>query len=239
MCMVERCDRMTEDSTNPLHLSLLHPTMRPSNIRRQIASAAARLIAEEGMRVLVHYRRDADAAEAVLASLPGKGHATVHADLARPLGAERLAQDALALRGRIDVLVNNAGLYDEHPFTTSDLAAWQAAWRRTLALNLSAAADLCVCIGRHMIESGGGRIINVSSRGAFRGEPSAPAYGAARRRKPAPSMRICRRHPHRRVRPFPMRFRRCARRAAAARPRKNAGRPTACLAKNDPVAHTA
>lgn len=50
MCMVERCDRMAGDSTNPLHLSLLHPTMRPSNIRRQIASAAARLIAEEGMR---------------------------------------------------------------------------------------------------------------------------------------------------------------------------------------------
>jgi NAD(P)-dependent dehydrogenase (short-subunit alcohol dehydrogenase family) len=132
------------------------------------------------MRVLIHFRRDADAAKALCASLPGKGHATVQADLARPIGAERLAQDALALHGRVDVLVNNAGLYDEHPFTAIDLAAWQAAWRRTLALNLFAAADLCFCIGRHMVECGAGRIINVSSRGAFRGEPTAPAYGASK-----------------------------------------------------------
>jgi len=145
-----------------------------------IGRATCMRLAEGGMRVLVHYRRDADVAEAVRASLPGKGHATVQADLARPLGAERLAHDALAVRGRVDVLVNNAGLYDEHPFTTIDLAAWQAAWRRTLALNLFAAADLCFCIGRHMVECGGGRIINVSSRGAFRGEPTAPAYGASK-----------------------------------------------------------
>jgi NAD(P)-dependent dehydrogenase (short-subunit alcohol dehydrogenase family) len=145
-----------------------------------IGRATCARLAADGMRVLVHYRRDAAAAEALLASLPGKGHATVQADLARPLGAERLAQDALAIKGRIDVLVNNAGLYDEHPFLSSDLAAWQAAWRRTLALNLFAAADLCFCIGRHMIDAGGGRIVNVSSRGAFRGEPDAPAYGASK-----------------------------------------------------------
>jgi len=132
------------------------------------------------MRVLIHYRRNSDAAERLRASLPGAGHAIVQADLARPLGAQRLAEDALVHAARIDVLVNNAGLYDEHPLTQTDFTRWQAAWRRTLALNLFAAADLCYCIGRHMVAAGGGRIINVSSRGAFRGEPNAPAYGASK-----------------------------------------------------------
>jgi len=145
-----------------------------------IGRATCTRLAGDGMRLLIHYRRDAEAAERLRASLPGAGHAILQADLARPLGAERLAHDALACAPRIDVLVNNAGLYDEHPFTQTDFEGWQAAWRRTLALNLFAAADLCYCVGRHMVDGGGGRIINVSSRGAFRGEPNAPAYGASK-----------------------------------------------------------
>ena len=137
-------------------------------------------LAAAGVRILAHYRSDGDAAERLCASLPGEGHLPVQADLARPLGAERLARDALARARRIDLLVNNAGVYDEHPLVETDLAAWQAAWRRTFALNLFAAADLCHCIGRHMVQEGGGRIVNISSRGSFRGEPSAPAYGASK-----------------------------------------------------------
>jgi NAD(P)-dependent dehydrogenase (short-subunit alcohol dehydrogenase family) len=137
-------------------------------------------LADAGLQVLVHYRRDASAARRLCATLPGEGHAPLQADLARPLGAERLARLALAQTGRIDVLVNNAGVYDEHPLASTDFAAWQAAWRRTFALNLFAAADLCHSIGQHMVREGGGRIVNVSSRGSFRGEPDAPAYGASK-----------------------------------------------------------
>ena len=137
-------------------------------------------LAAAGLQILVHYRRDVAAARRLCAALPGDGHVPLQADLARPLGAERLAREALARAGRIDVLVNNAGVYDEHPLVATDFAAWQAAWRRTFALNLFAAADLCHSIGQHMVREGGGRIVNVSSRGSFRGEPDAPAYGASK-----------------------------------------------------------
>jgi NAD(P)-dependent dehydrogenase (short-subunit alcohol dehydrogenase family) len=145
-----------------------------------IGRATCARLAAAGMRVFAHYRRDAAAAEALVASLPGAGHEIVQADLVRPFGAQRLADDVMKRVGRVDVLVNNAGVYEEHPLDGVDFTTWQAAWRRTLGLNLLAAADLCYCIGGRMIEAGGGRIVNVSSRGAFRGEPLAPAYGASK-----------------------------------------------------------
>ncbi|MBS0663357.1 MAG: SDR family oxidoreductase, partial [Verrucomicrobia bacterium] len=60
------------------------------------------------------------------------------------------------------------------------LDAWQAEWQRTLTTNLMAPADLCLLAARHLAPAGGGRIVNLSSRGAFRGEPDAPAYGASK-----------------------------------------------------------
>jgi NAD(P)-dependent dehydrogenase (short-subunit alcohol dehydrogenase family) len=58
--------------------------------------------------------------------------------------------------------------------------AWQEEWRRIIDTNLIGVANLCWCAGRQMIKQGHGRIVNVSSRGAFRGEPLAPAYGASK-----------------------------------------------------------
>src|SRR6185503_8446343 len=57
---------------------------------------------------------------------------------------------------------------------------WQSAWRRTLDANLIGAANVTFCAARRMIEQGSGRIVSISSRGAFRGEPTAPAYGASK-----------------------------------------------------------
>ena len=147
---------------------------------RGIGRAVARRFAADGARVAVHFRADDAAARATLASLPGEGHLLFPADLSDPDRAPGLVDAVVAQAGRLHVLVNNAGVYDELDPLTADWAAWRAHWHTALAVNLLAAAHLTWAAGRHMAASGGGRIVNVSSRGAFRGEPTAPAYGASK-----------------------------------------------------------
>jgi NAD(P)-dependent dehydrogenase (short-subunit alcohol dehydrogenase family) len=147
---------------------------------RGIGRACAHLFASHGARVAVHYRDNRVAAETTLAELPGKGHYLAQGDVADPAAVATLIDDVVARMGRIDVLVNNAGIYEDHPLAEVSYEAWQAAWRSILDTNLTGVANLCWCAGRQMIAQGGGRIVNVSSRGAFRGEPTAPAYGASK-----------------------------------------------------------
>ena len=147
---------------------------------RGIGREAARLFADAGARVAVHYRVRADAAEETLASLEGKGHAIFAADLADESAVRRLMDDVIESMGGVDVLVNNAGIFEYHDIADIDCDGWLDAWRRTLATNLMGPALLSFLAAKHMMTKGGGRIVNVSSRGAFRGEPRAPAYGASK-----------------------------------------------------------
>ncbi len=147
---------------------------------RGIGRAIAETFAEHGDRVAVHYGHSAALAAAVLAGLPGSGHAVVQADLADPPAVRRMVDQACDALGGLDVLVNNAGIFTPHPITDVSYEQWQAAWQATLAVNLTGAANVTWCAVQHMIAQGGGRIINVSSRGAFRGEPGQPAYGASK-----------------------------------------------------------
>jgi 3-oxoacyl-[acyl-carrier protein] reductase len=147
---------------------------------RGIGAAVAQAFAAAGDRVAVHYGAAREAAEAVAASLAGDGHVVVGADLADPQAVRAMVAAAAEGLGGLDVLVNNAGVFMAHPITETTYEEWQQAWHDTLAVNLLGAANAAWCAVPHMIEAGGGRIVNVSSRGAFRGEPRSPAYGASK-----------------------------------------------------------
>jgi 3-oxoacyl-[acyl-carrier protein] reductase len=146
---------------------------------RGIGRAAALAFAARGARVAVHAHRDRGAAQATLDALAGDGHALLLGDVADPATARRIVEETWAQLGGLDVLVNNAGIYREHRLPGVSYDDWQERWRRTLEVNLLGPAWLTWCAASRMLGRGG-RIVNVSSRGAFRGEPDAPAYGASK-----------------------------------------------------------
>jgi 3-oxoacyl-[acyl-carrier protein] reductase len=148
---------------------------------RGIGAAVARAFAGAGDRVAVHSGARREQAEEVAAGLAGSGHVVVGADMADADAVRRMVDEAADGLGGVDVLVNNAGVFDPpHPIEDVPYDEWQQAWERTLGVNLVGPANACWCAVRHMLAGGGGRIVNVSSRGAFRGEPRHPAYGASK-----------------------------------------------------------
>jgi NAD(P)-dependent dehydrogenase (short-subunit alcohol dehydrogenase family) len=147
---------------------------------RGIGRVIARAFAERGDRVAVHWGSSRQQAEEVLAGLPGEGHALVQADMADADAVGAMVDDAAAALGRLDVLVNNAATAGAHPPLTSSYEEWQEAWSRIVGVNLLGAANATFRAVPHLIAAGGGAVVNVSSRGAFRGEPGMPAYGASK-----------------------------------------------------------
>ncbi|MET7331396.1 SDR family oxidoreductase [Nonomuraea sp. NPDC005650] len=145
---------------------------------RGIGRAVAAAFAAQGDRVAIHHRDSAKEAQDLLDELPGQGHTIVRGDLADPEAVRGMVDAAAEALGGIEVLVNNAAIYFHHPLAELSYEEWQSAWRRTLDVNLVGTANAIWCAVQHM--PAGGRVINVSSRGAFRGEPDSPAYGASK-----------------------------------------------------------
>ncbi|MCM2579328.1 SDR family NAD(P)-dependent oxidoreductase [Streptomyces meridianus] len=152
-----------------------------SGAARGLGRAVAHAFAANGDRVAVHYGSRREEAERTLAGLPGTGHVLLGADLADPGQAAALARDAAEGLGGLDVLVNNAAVNTPHPPAGTESEDWAAAWQLHVDVNLLGTANLSHAAARIMIDRGsGGRIVNIGSRGAFRGEPDHPAYAATK-----------------------------------------------------------
>lgn len=169
-------------------MSLSNPVALVTGASRGIGRTIAEGLASRGCRIAAHFHTDRASADSTLASLEGQGHALFASDLAKPESAAQLWEEVTTRLGRVDILINNAGLFTEHPPLTTGYSEWQDEWQRTLSANLFGPANLCHLAVNAMSRAelrpesnfGRGRIVNISSRGAFRGEPTAPAYGASK-----------------------------------------------------------
>lgn len=147
---------------------------------RGLGKVIASEFAKAGAQVAVHFNTSKQEAELAVLELDGENHFSIQADLKDPDAVKALLDIVVERFGKIDVLVNNAAVILYHPIAEVSYEDWQKAWDETITVNLKAAANLSFCAAQEMKKTGGGRIVNVSSRGAFRGEPDMPAYGASK-----------------------------------------------------------
>jgi len=141
-----------------------------------IGRAIAQAFAKANGNVIIHYNSNKSGAEDTLESLSGNGHAIIQSNLSIPEAVKSMVYSI----GALDVVVNNAAVVEQFDFDALDYNQWQDVWDRTISANLLGPAYLMFCAAKTMQKNGGGKFVNISSRGAFRGEPKAPAYGASK-----------------------------------------------------------
>lgn len=147
---------------------------------RGIGRAVALKLAQEGAQIAIHYNRNQEAAEHTLATLPDGAHQLFQADLADAQAVEALMSAVLSQMGGLQIVVNNAAINEWQPPLRVEYDVWNDVWQRSLDTNLVGPANVMFWAARHMAEHGGGQMVNISSRGAFRGTPKAPAYAASK-----------------------------------------------------------
>jgi 3-oxoacyl-[acyl-carrier protein] reductase len=162
-----------------MQIDLSHTSALVTGASRGIGAAVARALAKAGARVAIHYRDQRQQAAALAESL-GASAELFQADLSSAEGCIALWNSVAARFGRVNTLVNNAGIALSSPLASAT-EAWLEAWDTTMAVNLRAPALLCKLAIEHFRAQGGGRIINISSRAAFRGDqPPYLAYAASK-----------------------------------------------------------
>lgn len=148
---------------------------------RGIGRACALLFSRLRANVIITYKSNLEEAERTLEMLdPNQRHSMYQLDISRPEEIEVVFKNIIEKYERLDILVNNAGVYLEHKITEVCYLQWQQAWSETLTTNLTGVSNLCFFAARQMILQQKGKIVNISSRGAFRGEPEHPAYAASK-----------------------------------------------------------
>ncbi|PQA88497.1 SDR family NAD(P)-dependent oxidoreductase [Hyphococcus luteus] len=152
-------------------------TVLVTGASRGIGAAAAKAAGEAGAKVLLHASGPSEAAEKAKAAAGGE---MLFEDLSAPGAGARLMAQAIAAAGRLDAVVNNAGIFIPSPIDGSD-EGWAEGWAQTMAVNVQAPADICRAAIHHFREKGGGIVVNVASRAGHRGDgPDHAAYAASK-----------------------------------------------------------
>ena len=141
-----------------------------------IGKAICIAFSEANANVAIHYNTNRSGAEETLSALSGGKHGIVQANLSKADEVEEL----IKCLENVDIVVNNAAVVEQHEFDSLSYKQWQDIWKRTIESNLIGPAYLIYCASKVMKKKGGGKFVNISSRGAFRGEPKAAAYGASK-----------------------------------------------------------
>lgn len=147
---------------------------------RGIGAECARRMAGAGALVGINYHTSEREASDMAREIGADRSMIIRADLGNPEEVQGMIDGIVERFGRIDVLVNNAARFELNPFDGTDYAAWQLIWRRTFDVNVFGAANAAYLAMRSMRRQGGGKIINIASRAAFRGEVEFADYGASK-----------------------------------------------------------
>lgn len=151
-----------------MRIDLSHQKILVTGASRGIGRAIAEQLAAAGAQVAIHYHRNANTAQYVADNIR-KGAAIFQADLSKPVEVIQLFENVIAKFGHIDCLVNNAGIAISADVEGDDIA-FTDSWSKTMLVNLHATGLLCKKAISHFVEFGGGRVINIASRAAFRGD---------------------------------------------------------------------
>ena len=147
---------------------------------RGIGRSISKTFANNGAQVIFTYYKKRDIANETLSKLSGEGHQCLELDLRNDEQTEKAVIDAITIMDGLDILINNAGIFIDHPIDNVSFREWKNSWQLTIDTNLIGPANVCFYSAKHFIKEKKGKIINISSRGAYRGEPNAPAYGASK-----------------------------------------------------------
>jgi 3-oxoacyl-[acyl-carrier protein] reductase len=183
-------------------IDLREKTVLVTGGSRGIGEAIVRAVSAQGAKVLLHYGRSRAPAEAIRSAVGWKSCELVQADLSYSDAPTQLWAEAMAVAPRVDVLVNNAGIFEAAPIDVP-IDAWQRSWMHVMQVNLTAPAELCRLAIAHFRKHGGGKIINIASRAAHRGDaPDQWPYAASKGAMVALTKTIARGYAHENILAF-------------------------------------